>query len=180
MLLPAGFVYRANVLTESEERALLDEITRLPFAPVEFRGFTAKRRAIHFGVGYDFDQRELSHAPGIPAFLLPVREKAAQIAGEPPESFTEALIMEYPPGSVIGWHRDAPKFGPTVLGISLGSAARMRFKKASKTDGAVQRASIILEPRSGYALTGEARSLWQHSIPAVDALRHSITFRSVR
>ena len=127
---------------------------------------------------HDFDERELPAAPGIPEFLLPVRERAAAIAGAAAESFTEALIMEYPPDAVIGWHRDAPKFGPTVLGISLGSPARMRFKKAGSGHGEVDRASIILGPRSAYAMTSEARLVWQHSIPAVQALRHSITFRS--
>jgi alkylated DNA repair dioxygenase AlkB len=31
-----------------------------------------------------------------------------------------------------------------------------------------------------YVLSGPARSEWQHSIPAVDAVRYSITYRSVR
>jgi alkylated DNA repair dioxygenase AlkB len=177
--LPAGFIYRPDLLTVDEERALLDRIAVLPFAPVEFRGFVAKRRAIHYGVGYNFDDRELAEAPGIPEFLLTVRDKAAGVASADPDVFTEALIMEYPPGAVIGWHRDAPKFGPTVLGVSLGSAARMRFKKSDRSGG-VERASVVLEPRSAYAMTGEARAVWQHSIPAVDAARYSITFRSVR
>ena len=180
MALPAGFIYRADILTADEERTLIEHIIGLPFAPVEFRGFIAKRRAVHFGVGYDFDDRELSAAPRIPEFLVPVRHKAAAIPEAAPESFTEALVMEYPPGAVIGWHRDAPKFGPTVLGVSLGGAARMRFKRAGINPGEVERASILLEPRSAYCLAGEARSVWQHSIPAVDTLRYSITFRSVR
>ena len=180
MLPVEGLVYRPDVLTEAEERTLIEAFATLPLAPVAFRGFVAKRRAIHFGVGYDFDDRALTDAPGLPGFLLPVREKAAAIIGAAPEAFTEGLIMEYPPGAVIGWHRDAPKFGPTVLGVSLGSPARMRFKKVSRAGGAVERASIELEPRSAYAMTGAARSVWQHSIPAVAALRYSITFRSVR
>jgi hypothetical protein len=177
-LLPNGFIYHPDLLTQDEERILLEQISALELAPVEFRGFIAKRRAIHFGVGYDFDDRAVTPAPSMPHFLIPVREKAAAIATLPPESFTEALVMEYPAGAVIGWHRDAPKFGPTVLGISLGSAARMRFKRTTR-DAKVERASIILEPRSAYAMTGAARSQWQHSIPAVDSLRYSITFRSV-
>ena len=177
-MLPNGFIYQPELLDEEEEHLLLAQIAALPFAPVEFRGFTAKRRAIHFGVGYDFADREITPAPRIPDYLLPVRERAAAMAAEPPETFTEALVMEYPPGAVIGWHRDAPKFGLTVLGVSLGSAARMRFKRTNGENG-VQRASIVLEPRSAYALKGEARSKWQHSIPAVNALRYSITFRSV-
>jgi hypothetical protein len=61
--LPPGFIYRADVLTHDEERELLAEIGALSLAPVEFRGFTAKRRAIHFGAGYDFDKRALTDAP---------------------------------------------------------------------------------------------------------------------
>ena len=178
-VLPSGFIYQPNLLDESEERILLEHIASLPLSPVEFRGFTAKRRAIHFGVGYDFAERATTPAPRMPDFLLPVRGKAAAFAGEAPQSFTEALVMEYPAGAVIGWHRDAPKFGPTVLGVSLGGAARMRFKRTGP-GGAIERASIVLEPRSAYAMKGDARSSWQHSIPAVDVLRYSITFRSVR
>jgi DNA oxidative demethylase len=178
-VLPAGFIYHPDLIGPDEERALLQEIAALPFAQVEFRGFTAKRRAIHFGVGYDFADRAVTPAPAMPDYLIPVRQRAAAIAGEPDGSFTEALIMEYSPGSVIGWHRDAPKFGPTVLGVSLGGTARMRFKHTN-AGGAVERASIVLAPRSAYVLKGDARSKWQHSIPAVDSLRYSITFRSVR
>lgn len=42
------------------------------------------------------------------------------------------------------------------------------------------RASFIAEPRSGYLLRGPSRTEWEHSIPAVDALRYSITFRTFR
>jgi alkylated DNA repair dioxygenase AlkB len=177
-VLPNGFTYQPDLLDQHEERVLLEQIAALPFAAVEFRGFTAKRRAIHFGVGYDFDDRAITTAPRMPDYLVPIRERAAAVADEPPESFTEALVMEYPAGAVIGWHRDAPKFGPVVLGVSLLSAARMRFKR-SNGDAGLERASLVLEPRSMYALKGEARSKWQHSIPAVDSLRYSITFRSV-
>jgi hypothetical protein len=37
-----------------------------------------------------------------------------------------------------------------------------------------------LKPRSAYLLRGPARRDWQHSIPPVDELRYSITFRSLR
>lgn len=38
----------------------------------------------------------------------------------------------------------------------------------------------LAKPRSAYLLSGPARSEWEHSIPAVDALRCSITFRNFR
>ncbi|HEX7256079.1 MAG TPA: hypothetical protein VF236_09155 [Gaiellaceae bacterium] len=39
---------------------------------------------------------------------------------------------------------------------------------------------VLLEPRSGYVLTGPARTSWQHSIPPTKELRYSITFRTLR
>jgi alkylated DNA repair dioxygenase AlkB len=36
---------------------------------------------------------------------------------------------------------------------------------------------MTAEPRSVYLLRGPSRTEWQHSIPGVEALRYSITFR---
>jgi alkylated DNA repair dioxygenase AlkB len=55
----------------------------------------------------------------------------------------------------------------------------MRFRR--KTDGAGFRTfSLPLAPRSAYLLDGDARAHWQHSIPAVKALRYSISLRTLR
>lgn len=43
-----------------------------------------------------------------------------------------------------------------------------------------ERANLTAEPRSAYLLNWRARSEWEHSIPPVDALRYSITFRNLR
>ena len=81
------------------------------------------------------------------------------------------------PCTQIGWQRDAPGFG-IVVGISLGSSARMRFRRDK---GGVRDAfELELEPRSGYVLAGEARNAWQHHVPPAKALRYSITFRTLR
>jgi hypothetical protein len=39
---------------------------------------------------------------------------------------------------------------------------------------------IELLPRSAYVIRDEARSGFEHSIPAVESLRYSITFRTLR
>jgi alkylated DNA repair dioxygenase AlkB len=36
-----------------------------------------------------------------------------------------------------------------------------------------------VQPRSAYLLRGDARWDWQHSIPPVDELRYSVTFRTL-
>jgi alkylated DNA repair dioxygenase AlkB len=174
--LPEGFRYRAEFLTEAEERELLDEIARLEFQAFEFHGYTAKRRVVEYGWEYDFGSREASAAPPIPGFLLPLRERAAAFAGLSADSLVEAVVTEYPSGAPIGWHRDVPQF-ETIVGISLGSAGRMRFKPY-RAEGKL--VSAILEPRSIYVLAGPARWRFQHSMPAVEAIRYSITFRTLR
>jgi hypothetical protein len=42
-----------------------------------------------------------------------------------------------------------------------------------------ERKSLNAEPRSAYLLRGLSRTEWQHSIPGLEALRYSITFRNV-
>ena len=69
-------------------------------------------------------------------------------------------------------------FGRALVGVSLGSACRMRFQRRA---GDTRRVfDLELAPRSAYVLGGPARSAWQHSIPPTKSLRYSITFRTVR
>jgi alkylated DNA repair dioxygenase AlkB len=49
-----------------------------------------------------------------------------------------------------------------------------------RTAGGFERVSQTLEPRPAYGLQGPSRTEWEHSIPAVDDLRYSITFRNIR
>ena len=95
----------------------------------------------------------------------------------PAAALSEALLTEYQPGAPIGWHRDAPGFG-IVVGISLLSACRFRFRRGSGRDA--ERISLTLDARSAYVLNGPARTVWQHSIPEVATLRYSITFRTLK
>jgi len=48
------------------------------------------------------------------------------------------------------------------------------------TGNPCDRAALRLDRRSVYLLRGPSREDWEHSIPAVAALRYSITFRSLR
>ncbi|HET6934994.1 MAG TPA: alpha-ketoglutarate-dependent dioxygenase AlkB [Candidatus Angelobacter sp.] len=185
--LPEGFSYVPDFLSEQEEADLLNAIGKLDFQAFDFQGYTAKRRVVEYGLEYDFSTRKATTTQGFPEFLNSIRERAAQFAGLAPERLVEGIITEYPPGAPIGWHRDAPQFG-TVIGISLASACRMRFKpyeragKKQVGEGRQRKRplSIELEPRSIYVIRGPARWSWQHSIPPLQKLRYSITFRTLR
>jgi alkylated DNA repair protein (DNA oxidative demethylase) len=175
---PTGLVYRPDLLGEADEAALLNEIERLDFHEIRMHGVAAKRTARHFGVDYDYERRSITRdVDPLPDWLLPARAAGAALANLDPDELVEALINRYPEGAQIGWHRDAPMFG-TVVGLSLLSAARMRFRR--ELEGKRQTFELELLPRSGYVLAGDARTTWQHHVPAAKALRYSITFRTLR
>jgi alkylated DNA repair dioxygenase AlkB len=159
------------------EAELISEIERLPLKAFEFQGYTGQRRVVSFGWHYDFGSFLLNRAESVPGFLESLRTRAAAFAGLPPDSLAHVLVTEYSPGSPIGWHRDKPAF-EDVIGISLGSPCRFRFRRKNETGW--ERYSLTLEPRSVYLLRGPSRTDWEHSIPPVDHLRYSITFRSLR
>jgi alkylated DNA repair protein (DNA oxidative demethylase) len=174
---PEGLLYEAGFLSAEEERALLAQVTALPFRPFEFQGFTGKRETVSFGWSYRFDGTGLAAAAPIPDWLLPVRDRAAAFAGLPHEALAQALVIRYGEGAGLGWHRDRPVFDD-VLGVSLLSAAPLRFRRMQGEKW--QRFTLRADPRSLYLLRGPARTEWQHSLAPVETLRYAITFRSLR
>jgi len=174
---PEGFVYRPEFLSRDEEAGLAAWLGTLPFAAFQFRGFEGRRRVVSYGWQYDFNRSHLLKADDIPAELLAVRARAAALAGHAPDKLQQVLLNEYQPGAPIGWHRDRAIFAE-VVGISLLAPCTLRLRR--RTPAGFARASVILEPRSAYLLSGPARSLWEHSIPPVAAHRYSITFRNFK
>jgi alkylated DNA repair dioxygenase AlkB len=182
--LPEGFVYQPNFLSEAEEQALLERISALPFQQFEFQGYLARRRIVEYGWEYDFGSRKAAETQPLPDYLAPLRQRVALFANMPEADIVESVVTEYPPGAPIGWHRDVPQF-EDVIGISLANPCRMRFKPYKKPNDKddewrAKIVSITLEPRSIYLIRGPARWQWQHSIPEVERLRYSITFRTLR
>ena len=178
--LPSGWTLEEDFLSTAQEAETLAFIAELDLHEAIYKGYTARRRVAHFGTAYDYDANRLLPGPGLPAELLPLRDRAAAWAGLAPGSLASALVAEYQPGVPLGWHRDVPDF-ETVVGISLLGPARMRFRRypplrPKKADVI----SLELAPRSAYVLRAEARWGWQHSIAPTPGLRYSITFRERR
>jgi alkylated DNA repair dioxygenase AlkB len=173
---PAGFAYQENLIAPADEAALLRDIEALSFQPFDFHGFLAKRHVAWFGWRYEYAGGQLRDSEPIPPFLLPLRARAATFAAVEQESLQQVLINKYAPGAGIGWHRDRPMFGD-VIAISLAAPCTLRLRR--KQGNGWERASVEVQPRSAYLLRGEARWDWQHSIPPVDQLRYSVTFRTL-
>lgn len=175
--LPEGMRLHAEILSVEEEAALLERFGTLPFEPFQFRGYEGRRRVVSFGWRYDFSQGRLGAAEPLPDFLLPLRDRAAAFLGVGAGRLEHALVTEYEAGAAIGWHKDRPEFGE-VVGVSLGSPCLFRLRR--RAGAGWERRSFSAQPRDAYTLQGPARSEWEHSIPAVGALRYSVTFRVLR
>lgn len=121
---------RQGSLTVDEEAELLARLRDLRFHPIVMNGQAARRTARHYGLGYDYESSTPQPGEPVPEWLLPVRQRAADLAGEETEELVEALVQCYPAGATIGWHRDAPAFG-TVVGVSLGATCRLRFQRGT-------------------------------------------------
>jgi alkylated DNA repair dioxygenase AlkB len=177
---PDGFMYFPEFITVQEEMNLIKELRLTEFQTFHFQGYEAKRKVASFGYDYSFDKRSLSKGKDIPEVYNYLIQRVAEKLTIPDEEFSELLLTEYPPGSVINWHRDAPPFD-SIAGISLLTDCTFRLRPQDKT--LQNRKSIISFPvlrRSLYIMKGEARSNWQHSISPVKEQRYSITLRTLR
>ncbi len=176
--LPAGFVYVPDFLTVSEEYDLCNQVKKMSLHTFVFQGYEAKRKVASFGYDYSFDKRALTKGVAIPDDFEWLIQKVSKRVNNL-DQFAEMLITEYPAGSVINWHRDAPPFD-IIVGISLASDCIFRFRphdKAKQNRKAI--ISIPLERRSLYVMQGASRIDWQHSITPVKTLRYSITLRTL-
>jgi alkylated DNA repair dioxygenase AlkB len=176
---PNGFSYIPDFLTLKEETTLVDLISKISLHTFIFQGYEAKRKVASFGYDYSFEKRTLTKGQEVPEeFRWLIDKVNIQLASK--NDFAELLVTEYPAGSVINWHRDAPPFD-IIVGISLLTDCTFRFRPHEKTQQT--RKSIIsipLQRRSLYVMQAEARSDWQHSILPVTSLRYSITLRTLR
>jgi alkylated DNA repair dioxygenase AlkB len=177
---PEGFQYIPDFITKAEEDNWYHEISKLNLHTFQFQGYEAKRKVASFGYDWSFEKRILSKGKDVPPSFHLLIEKVAKQLHLKFEDFGELLCTEYPVGSVINWHRDAPPFD-LIAGISLMSDCIFKLRPQDKTKQT--RTSIISLPvkrRSLYVMEGIARTDYQHSIAPVKEIRYSITLRTLK
>lgn len=174
---PPGLLYVPDFISEEEEIKLLDVLAEIPYHDFVLQGVAAKRKVKRYGFSYEFYTPIVEEEEPFPPWLAELRDRAAPIAGLTPDKLEQALVARYTDGAGIGWHRDAPAFGPTVVGISFNSDDIMRFRRV--VGETFEHFKQPISRRSLYVISGPARSVWQHSIAPAKSLRYSITFRTV-
>ena len=172
---PEGLRYVADFVSPAAEQELIRHIAALPLQPFQFGQYEGKRRVASFGFSYDYTLRRLRDAEPVPDWLRPTIREVEAFGGQGTR-IRQVLCTEYDVGVGIGWHRDKPHFD-RIFGLSLGSACKFRFRRSAGAKW--QRFTLDAEPRSLYMMSGASRRVWEHSIPAVEAPRYSITFRTM-
>jgi alkylated DNA repair dioxygenase AlkB len=172
---PRGLRYATEFVSPGTEQDFIARIAALPLQPFQFGHYEGKRRVASFGFRYDYTLRRLQAAEPIPDWLGPIIEQVEAFGG-PETHIRQVLCTEYDVGVGIGWHRDKPHFD-RVFGLSLRSACKFRFRRLNGRKW--ERFTLAAEPRSLYMMSGASRQVWEHSIPAIEAPRYSITFRTM-
>src|SRR5439155_2203132 len=126
---PTGLLYVPDFVPEDEEAELLTGMERLEFHEIVMHDTPARRTTAHFGWDYGYESRDIHPADPIPEFLVGLRARSAALIDAAPDDLAEVLLTRYPQGATIGWHRDAPMFGPSVVGVSLLGPCVMRFRR---------------------------------------------------
>jgi alkylated DNA repair dioxygenase AlkB len=175
-MLPDGLYYVADIITPTQEAELLAQFAVLRLESLVIRGQRTKRRVHRFGWEYHTTTKQLTKAQPMPAFLRALCQTCCAHCAIDAE-FQQASVIQYPPGAGIGKHIDVPRFGHTIVGISLAAPATMRFRRSK--DGVS--VDLVLAPRSLLVMRGPSRWEWMHEIVAtsVKHTRWSVTFRSV-
>jgi alkylated DNA repair dioxygenase AlkB len=173
---PDGLRYAREFVSAEAERELIARVAELPLKPFQFGAFEGHRRVKSFGFRYDYTQQKLIESEPMPDWLKAMARSVEAFGNLREASVRQVLCTEYEAGVGIGWHRDKGYFDK-VFGLSLGSACKFRLRR--RRGERWERFSLRAEPRSLYLMQGEARHDWEHSIPAVEELRYSITFRTM-
>jgi len=182
--LPSGLKYLPDFISVEDAEFLVHEIGVRPWRS------DVKRRVQHYGYRYDYkarQAREEDYLGPLPAFLRVLAERLSHPGcfGSVPD---QVIVNEYMPGQGISAHVDCrPCFGDVIASLSLLSSCVMRLENRKIS----RQVDLALEPRSLLVLSGEARHVWTHAIPArkndiVDGQKYlrsrrlSLTFREMR
>ncbi len=79
---PGGLRYVPDLVTEAEERSLVETFDEGAFEEVRMRGQTALRTVRHYDHRYDYEGWRLVAADALPDSMAWLRERAAALADE--------------------------------------------------------------------------------------------------
>jgi hypothetical protein len=94
---PTGLRYIPSLLSEDQERDLLERLRGMQLDEVRMHGQVARRVVRHFGVQHAFESAAITPGPPIRDWLTDVRDFAAHLLDVSPAALAEVLVTYYPP-----------------------------------------------------------------------------------
>ena len=192
-----GLFYIANYITQQEEKCYLEWLNndtvvvdddvkqQQQWSPV---GISQRsRKVLQFGSSYSYSDKTSKKLSDIPiptcldCLFNSERHPCPPLVDWHPD---QLIINRYLPGQGISPHIDSPTlFGDTIACVTLGSATTILFSRQDQ-DEVVK---VLVEPRSLYVLTKDARYQWKHGIAPLKKdgslsrkTRFSLTFRTMK
>ena len=156
---PQGLTYIADAISDTTHNELIT------FFMNQSRRWTKAggRLVQQFGYYYDYNVRAVNKQipiEPIPEILVKLNKELInhQLITK---VHNQIIVNLYEPGQGITAHCDHVKyFGEEIATISLGSAVIMNFRHTGQVY------PQVLKPASIAVLTGDARWIWTHEIPA--------------
>ncbi len=164
-----GLIYKADFITEDEEKELLKCIDN------EKWSLDLSRRTQHYGYKYNYTSKTAKEkAPKIPDYYNSLIKRLTKLGYISDSCDLQMIINEYVGNQGISAHVDkVNNFGDKIIDISLGEPCIMRFYEVEKYDidnpsfeRTGNKEDVLLENRSLVVMTGDSRYFWQHSIPS--------------
>src|SRR4051812_9433993 len=98
-VLPEGFTYNPDFITEAEETEFVKTIKKFDLQNMKFHEYEAKRKVMSFGQGWSFTEQKLKQGHAVPNEFDFLVERIARHLHIGRELIAQFLITEYPVGS---------------------------------------------------------------------------------
>lgn len=174
-----GLSVQLDIMSTQTEQVILDWLDTQTWSTA------LSRRTQHYG--YDYNYKGGAITEGTP-LTGPILDLAEILRTGNVMNPNQCIVNEYTRNQGIAAHVDSVKFGPTIVGFSIGADSVMQFTNADQT------VDVFLPRRSVLVMTGESRYEWKHGISKTvtythngmritkpsDYRRVSLTYREVR
>lgn len=185
---PNGLYYYEDIMKDDEANEIIKDIDNNEYMPLS--SSSNSRLVQHYGFLYDYKMYKINTPtkPFTPT-LIKLRDILTSFCREnniitDDYIFNQCIINNYYCGQGISKHIDLKTFGAVIGCFSFNSGATIIFKKY---DAEV---SLYIKPNSLYVMSGDARYIWTHEMPAIKndrvngeiiprKRRLSVTFRNV-
>lgn len=148
-VVPEGLALQLDVITPEKEAEIIGWLDSQQWSN------ELSRRTQHFGYTYDYKRKDIN--PGVP-MQGPILEIAQMLERAGLMKPVQCIVNEYYRNQGIAPHIDKLTFGPTIIGLSIGSDGVMVFERGT------ERFECFLPRRSVVMLTKAARYDWKHSL----------------